>query len=243
MRGASDRHVVAVAGGDRDGGDGLNAELCGKASERSGDLAEAALVEVDEIHLVYREDHVADAEQRDDRRVPPRLCEQPLGGIDEEDCKIGGRSAGRHVARVLNMARRVGDDEAAVRRGEEAVGDVDGDALLALRLEPVDEKREVDRLAGRAVLQRVRFEVGELVLHQEMGIVEEPADQRRLAVVDAAAGQEPQRVGGLRRADGFERERFLVHGGDPIHDAASGNAVILGRRFAPTREPRTRRGS
>ena len=27
---------------------------------------------------------------------------------------------------------------------EEAVGDVDGDALLALRREPVDEEREVD---------------------------------------------------------------------------------------------------
>ena len=33
-----------------------------------------------------------------------------------------------------------------------AIGDVDGDALLALGLQPVDQQREIDLLAGRAVL-------------------------------------------------------------------------------------------
>ena len=42
---------------------------------------------------------------------------------------IGG--AGRHVAGVLLVARRVGDDEGALLGREIAVGDVDG-ALLAL---------------------------------------------------------------------------------------------------------------
>ena len=56
-----------------------------------------------------------------------------------------------------------------------------------------------------------RFEVGDLVLHQEVRIVEQPADQRGLAVVDAAAGQEAQRVGGGGGADRLEREGFLVH--------------------------------
>jgi hypothetical protein len=47
---------------------------------------------------------------------------------------------------------RVGDDELPLRRCEEAVGDVDRDALLALGLQPVDEQREVEVLPGRAVL-------------------------------------------------------------------------------------------
>jgi hypothetical protein len=46
------------------------------------------------------------------------------------------------VSATMNL-RRVGR--------EEAVGDVDGDALLALGLQPVDEQREVDVLAGGAV--------------------------------------------------------------------------------------------
>ena len=141
-----------------------------------------------------------------------RVCgQQALRRVDQQDGEVGGRGAGRHVARVLDVAGRVGDDEAAARRREEAVGDVDGDALLALRLQPVDEQREVDLVAGRAVLLRVALQVGDLVLHQEMGIVEQPADQRGLAVVDAAAGQEAQRVGAGGGADGFEREGFLVH--------------------------------
>ena len=40
---------------------------------------------------------------------------------------------------------------------EIAVGDVDGDALLALGLEAVDQQREIDVLAGGAVLPRIAF--------------------------------------------------------------------------------------
>ena len=73
----------------------------------------------------------------------------PFCGVDQEHGEVGGRGAGRHVARVLLVAGRVGDDEAAPVGGEVAVGDVDGDALLALGVEAVDEQREVDVAAGR----------------------------------------------------------------------------------------------
>ncbi len=46
--------------------------------------------------------------------------------------------------------RRVGDDELALVGGEVAVGNVDGDALLALGGEAVDQEREVDVLPLRA---------------------------------------------------------------------------------------------
>ena len=52
--------------------------------------------------------------------------------------------AGGHVAGVLLVAGRVGDDELALVGGEVAVGDVDGDALLALGLEAVGEQGEID---------------------------------------------------------------------------------------------------
>ena len=93
------------------------------------------------------------------------------------------------------MAGRVGDDEFAARRGEIAVGDVDGDALLAFGAQAVGEIGEVDLAAAgdvRATLQRLK-----LVFHQRLGIVEEPADERGLAVVNAAAGVEAENIDGM----------------------------------------------
>ncbi len=76
--------------------------------------------------------------------MAPRLGEHALPRIDQQHGEIAIRRAGRHVARVLHMARRIGDDELPPRGREIAIGDVDGDALLALGLKPVDQKREVE---------------------------------------------------------------------------------------------------
>ena len=48
------------------------------------------------------------------------------------------------------MAGRIGDDKLAPVGGEEAISDVDGDALLALGSQTVDQKGEVDLLPLRA---------------------------------------------------------------------------------------------
>ena len=137
---------------------------------------------------------MADAEQGADEGVAPRLGEHALARVDENDGEIGGGGAGRHVARVLLMARRVGDDELALVGGEGAVGDVDGDALLALGRKPVDQQREVEIAALRAHLLGVGLKRRELVLEEHLGFVEQSSDERRLAVVDRAAGDEAQQV-------------------------------------------------
>ena len=98
----------------------------------------------------------------------------------------------RHVARVLLAAGRVGDDELALVGGEEAVGDVDGDALLALGFEAVDEEGEVDVLTRGAVLLGVALHGRELILEDQLGLEQQATDQRRLAVVHRAAGDEAQ---------------------------------------------------
>ena len=76
--------------------------------------------------------------------MAPALLDQPVAGIDEHERNVGGGRAGDHVARVLNVARRVGDDELATRRREVAVRDIDGDALFAFGPQPIGEQREVD---------------------------------------------------------------------------------------------------
>jgi len=64
----------------------------------------------------------------------------------------------------LLVPRRVGDDELALAGREIAIGDVDRDALLALGGEAVDQQREIEFLALRAVLLRVLFERFEQII-------------------------------------------------------------------------------
>src|SRR5690606_17521299 len=77
---------------------------------------------------------------------------------------------------------------------EEAIGDVDRDALLALGGEAVHQQREIDILPLRADALAVGLERGKLVLEDHLAVVEQPPDQRGFAVVDAAAGDEPQQA-------------------------------------------------
>ena len=77
---------------------------------------------------------------------------------------------------------------------EKAIGDIDGDALLTLRREPVDQQRKVDVLPLRPDALRIRLQRRQLILEDHLGIIQQPTDQRGLAIVDAAAGDEPQQA-------------------------------------------------
>ena len=75
------------------------------------------------------------------------LLKNTAAGVNQEDGEVGRRRACRHVPCVLNVTRRVCDDELALVSREEAVGYVDRDALLTFGCETVNKKREVDILA------------------------------------------------------------------------------------------------
>ena len=90
------------------------------------------------------------------------------------------------------MAGRIGDDELALLGGEEAIGDVDGDALFALGGEAIDQQGEVDLAALRADALGVGLQRFELILEDHLRIIEQPPDQGGLAVIDRAAGDEAQ---------------------------------------------------
>jgi len=105
-----------------------------------------------------------------------RLRQHALPSVDQNNGKVGRRGPGRHVAGVLHVTGGIGDDELALRRGEEAIGYVDGDALLALGLKAVNQQREVYILAGRAVLPGIALQRGQLVFEDQLGVVKKPAD-------------------------------------------------------------------
>ena len=156
------------------------------------DLLEHRLVVADDIHLVDRHDDVLDAQQRHDERMPLCLGEDAVPRVDENDGEVGRRGPRGHIPGVLLVAGGVGDDELSLVGREVAICDVDRDPLLPLVLQPVGEQREVDLLAGRAVSRRILLDRRELVLVDHLRLIEEPADERALAVVNAPAGDEAE---------------------------------------------------
>ncbi len=111
--------------------------------------------------------------QARDDGVAAGLRQQALARVDQQDGELRIGGAGRHVAGVLLVAGRVGDDEGALLGREIAVGDIDGTAR----------------------------ERGQVILDDQVLLMEQAADQRRFAVVDRAAGEKPQRrprIGGNR---------------------------------------------
>ena len=166
---------------------------CRSLLEIVADGVEDPAVEVDQIHLVDREDEIGDAEEPRDPRVTLRLDADAVSGIDQQDGQVRGRRAGRHVARVLLVPGGVGEDELATRRREVAIGDVNGDALLALGLQAVGEQGKIDR-AGRPVPGRL-LDRPDLILVYRSRVVQQPSDQRALAVVDAAGRADTQKAG------------------------------------------------
>ena len=84
------------------------------------------------------------------------------------------------------MKRRLGGREVAV-------GHVDRDALLALGAQAVGQQRQVERALAAAALAGLR-DVLELVLEHLLGVVQQPPDQRALAVVHRARRREAQQV-------------------------------------------------
>ena len=147
--------VVALQRRQRDERHLVEADLRSELAVLGLDAAEDRLGVVDEVHLVDRHDDALDAEQRHEVAVATGLGEHTAAGVDQDDGDVGRRGAGHHVAGVLLVSGGVGHDELALLGREEAVRDVDGDALLALGGKTVEQQREVEVATLRADLRRV----------------------------------------------------------------------------------------
>ena len=101
------------------------------------------------------------------------------------------------------MARRIGDDILALLAREIAVGDVDRDALLALGGQAVEQQREIELAVDGAGAPGVGLQRRLRGLEDQPRLVEQAPDQRRLAVVDGAAGDEPQQALLAQRAQKY----------------------------------------
>jgi hypothetical protein len=216
--GAGD-HVVAVERTDRDEGR-LEPAQPGREGPVGGhDGLEGRGGVVDQVHLVHGDQQPAHPQQGGDGAVPPGLGEHAPAGVHQQDGGLRGGGGRRHVARVLLVAGGVRQDHVAPGAAQVAVGHVDGDPLLALGPETVGEEREVQ--GGPAAARRVQAQAGQLVLGQGAAVVQEPADERGLAVVHAAEGHDPEQPG---------RGRAVAGGPAPLRSSRHASCAPCCRR-------------
>ena len=104
------------------------------------------------------------------------------------------RGARDHVTGIVLMARTVGNDKLAFRRGEIAPGNVYGDALLALDEQSVEQERIVRLVARETVALALGQHAFPRVLRHQIQVFQHAADQRAFAVIDAAARQKSKNL-------------------------------------------------
>ena len=145
------------------------------------DLLEVVLVVLDQVHLVHADDHLPDAEHRQDVAVAAAVLAHALLGVDHQHGRLGARGARDHVLQELDVPGGVDDDVVARLALEEAARGVDGDPLVLLVGERVQQERVLERLAGPLALAPHRLQ---LPLRQRAGVGQQAPDHRALAVID-----------------------------------------------------------
>src|SRR6202166_4607296 len=130
-----------------------------------------------------------------------RLLADSRRCIDDQDRRVGFGRTAEHVGEELPVPRRVDYRVAAIAVGEPDSRRVDGDGLVALLLERVQNVRPLRRDAA----PRARGDdVVDLRLVQQSQVVHQAADEGRLPVVDVARDDDARDV-----AVGRTRGRLL----------------------------------
>ena len=210
-------NAVAVARGDRDHRGGLDAEAGQMRRNLVADFLESFGAEIDAVHLVDDDRDLPDAEQMQQIAVPPGLVAHAFQRVDDQHRAVGLRGAGDHVAQKFGVAGRVDQHDVARAGAETDLRGVDGDALVALGLQRVEQERPFKR---HAAPRADRFQHFQLALGQAAGLVQQASDQRRLAVVDMTDDDDvdlrPRRAVGRCRQGG---------GDDHVHGSAHSKKV------------------
>ncbi len=118
------------------------------------------------------------------------------GSVDDGKSTLVGRLLHDSKAILADQLESVARTSAERGFGGEP-GAIDF-ALLTLRPQAVGQQRQVGGV--KAALAADPLDRVELVREDRLGVVEQAADERRLAVVDRAGGREPQQVVAARLA-------------------------------------------
>ena len=100
------------------------------------DFGEYFLAVVNEVHFIHGNDDVRNRKQRRDERMPARLRQNTLCARPPARWQAARSTRPSPCSACTARARRVGNDELALRRGEIPVRDIDRDSLLAFGFKP-----------------------------------------------------------------------------------------------------------
>ena len=173
------------------------------------DFVESRCAEIDPVHLVDNDGYLFDAKKMQQIAVAPRLVAHALQRIDDQHGAVRLRGAGDHVAQEFGVARRV-DQHHVARAGTEAnLRGIDGDALVALGLQRIEQERPFERHAAPRADSLEHFQ---LAFGQAAGLVQQAPDQGRFAVIDMADDDDAD----LRTRSAVGRRRYR-RGNNHIH--------------------------
>ncbi len=119
------------------------------------------------------------------------LRKNTLCNVDQKNHQLSSRSSGRHVASVLFVAGTISNDELTSWSREVSISYVDGYTLFTLSSKTVGYEREVE---PRLVAVRCFGDRYKVIFMNSVQIVEQSADESRLAIVNAAGDKETQQV-------------------------------------------------
>ena len=135
-----------------------------------------------------------DTQQRYKESMAARLRDDTCAGIYQNNRQISGRAASNHVTRILFVSRSVGNDEFTVIRGEVAIGHVNSNALLTLRLQTIQQQGIVDVVTGITHTFAVALQRIQLVFIQFLTIEQQTSDKRGLSVIHRTGGKETKQI-------------------------------------------------
>src|SRR6266540_6287679 len=106
-----------------------------------------------------------------------RLGQNAFSRIHQNERRVAMRGARDHVTGIVLMARTVGNDKLAFRRGEIAPGNVYGNALLALDEQSVEQERIVRLVARETVALALGQHALPRVLGHQIQVFQHAADR------------------------------------------------------------------
>ena len=187
-------HIVAVKRRKRDASHIGDAQRSDKFLVLAYNFIETFFGEVHQVHLIDGKHHMLDTQQRYKESMTARLRDDPRAGIYQNNRQISGRAAGNHVTRILFVSRSVGNDELTVIRGEIAIGHVDSNALLTLRLQTVQQQGIVDVVTGITHTFAVALQRIQLVFIQFLTIEQQTSDKRGLPIIHRTGSKETKQI-------------------------------------------------
>ena len=146
------RDVVPFKGRKRNKANiNVTRQLPGKGEVLFANAIKRLFAKIHQIHFIHRHHQVFNSQQRRDKAMTASLIEHAFARIHQQNRQIAGGSAGGHIAGVLLVPRGVGDNKFAFLGREIAIGDIDGDALLAFSLQAIHQQRQIQFFTLRAV--------------------------------------------------------------------------------------------